>query len=152
MSNNLFSTAAAVQEVLLEHVQACLLKQSKMPGENAIYTQYFRLYRRHSEAVPFVFLNKHISIQPLRWRGMQPQPRRMGLIISITFSTGWLTCCQKIFLSLANSAVRFFSLGTNCGRHFLLRPRTRRYSKPRNAKLPSFARSIIRLFLFDLNS
>src|SRR5215469_6713083 len=70
----------------------------------------------------------------------------MGLIISITFPTDWLTFCRKISLSLAKSAVRFFSLGANCGRHFRLRPRTRRYSNPRNVKLPPFARSTIRLF------
>jgi len=53
--------------------------------------------------------------------------------------------CKGVFLSLAKSAVRFFIFGTNCGRHFWLRPRTRRYSNPRNAKLPPVVRSMVRL-------
>src|SRR5215472_5680472 len=69
----------------------------------------------------------------------------MGLIIAITFSTGWLTWCRKTSLSLAKSAVRFFLFGTNCGRHFRLRLRTRRNSNPRNPKLPPFLKSMVRL-------
>src|SRR6516164_3770550 len=38
----------------------------------------------------------------------------MGLIIATILPPGWLMCCRKISLSLAKSAVRFFSLGANC--------------------------------------
>src|SRR5215472_16079526 len=58
------------------------------------------------------------------------QPRRIGLIFSITIPTGWERKTRKISLSLPSKAVRFLPFGNNNGIHRPRRLRTRRNSNP----------------------
>src|SRR6516225_12229256 len=64
-------------------------------------------------------------------------PRRIGLIFSITFPTGWEREARKISLSLLSKAVRFLPFGNNSGIHRPRRLRTRRNSNReiRNSRL-----------------
>src|SRR5215510_8693817 len=74
------------------------------------------------------------------------QPRRIGLIFSITSPTDWEREARKISLSLPSKAVRFLPFGISSGIHRPRRLRTRRNSNPRNPKLSPRSRSTTRLF------
>jgi hypothetical protein len=91
-------------------------------------------------------VDKRKALARVACREVVTQPRRMGLICSITLSTGWLRYRRKTILSFANSAVRFFSLGTYWGHHFPNWLRIRWNSNPRKWKLSPFDRSAVRLF------
>src|SRR6266536_4496850 len=71
------------------------------------------------------------------------QPRRIGLIFSITPPTGWEREARKISLSLSSNAVRFLPLGNNSGIHRPRWLRMRRNSNPRNPKLSPCSRSTL---------
>ena len=58
------------------------------------------------------------------------QPRRMGLIFSITPPTGCERDARKISLSLTSKAVRFLPFGNSSGIHRPRNVQTRRNSNP----------------------